>query len=346
VSTRVAVMGGAGFGGGEIVRLLLSHPHVSVVAATSRRLAGKPLHRAHPNLRGCTDLRFCTPDDVPQVDVLVLALPHGESSRRWDTLKDLAPRIIDMSADFRLDDPETYAEYYGTHPRPEVLPAFLYALPELNREALRDASHVATGGCNATVSILALLPLFEAGVVDRTATVLDLKVGSSEGGAVANEGSHHPLRSGVVRPYRPTGHRHAVEIEAALGRSGPARVHMSVTAVDMVRGASLLAHAFPVQPVEVRDLWSIYRDRYRNEPFIRLVAERSGVFRFPEPKILSGTNYCDIGFEVDPSGERIVVAAAIDNLMRGAAGQALQALNLMMGWDERAGLDFAGLHPI
>jgi N-acetyl-gamma-glutamyl-phosphate/LysW-gamma-L-alpha-aminoadipyl-6-phosphate reductase len=344
--TRVSILGGSGYGGGELLRLLLSHPEVTVAGVSSRRLAGRPVSKAHPNLRGFTNLKFCAPEDLPDSDVLFLGLPHGEASERWDDLSGRADRFIDMSADFRLDDPALYAEHYGPHPRPELLPTFAYGLPELNRDALRGATRVATGGCNATVSILALLPLFEAGVVQRDRTVIDVKVGSSEGGAVPNDGSHHPVRSGVVRPYKATGHRHTAEIEAALGRSGPARVHVSVSAIDMVRGAAVLAHVFLNEPMAERDVWRLYRARYADEPFVRLVSERSGPYRLPEPKLLAGTNYCDIGFELDERSDRLVVVAAIDNLVRGAAGQAVQAMNIMMGWDESAGLGFPGLHPI
>jgi len=288
--TKVGILGATGFGGGELLRILLGHPHVTVRAASSTRLAGKPVHRVHPNLRGVTDLRFCAPDEVSDLDLLFLALPHGQASEQWDDIAPRAERIVDMSADFRLDDPVVYAGHYGEHPRPELLSTFTYGLPELNREAIRSSTRVATGGCNATVSILALLPLFEADVVERDRTVLEIKVGSSEGGAVPNEGSHHPLRSGVVRPYKPTGHRLGAEVEAALGRSGPARVHMSVSAIEMVRGASALAHVFLKEPLEIRDVWAIYRERYGAEPFIRIVSERSGPYRFPEPKLLSDTN--------------------------------------------------------
>jgi len=344
--TRVSILGGSGYGGGELLRILLGHPAVEVSQVTSRSLAGKPVSRAHPNLRGATELRFIDPDDLRPCNVLFAALPHGEASRRWDDLAPLAERFVDLSADFRLDDPGTYARHYGRHPRPELLGRFVYGLAEVNRDAIRDAAHVATGGCNATVSILALLPLYEAGVVRRDRTVVDVKVGSSEGGAEPNEGSHHPARSGVVRPYKAAGHRHTAEIEAILSRSGDARVHMSVSAVDLVRGAAALAHVFLAEPLAEKDVWGIYRERYRTEPFVRLVAERSGTFRLPEPKLLSGTNYCDIGFELDPLSNRLVVVAAIDNLVKGSAGQAVQAMNIMMGWDERAGLGFTGLHPI
>ncbi|MDZ7779067.1 MAG: N-acetyl-gamma-glutamyl-phosphate reductase [Gemmatimonadota bacterium] len=356
--TRVSILGASGYGGGELLRILLGHPHVEIGQVTSRRLAGKPVHRAHPNLRGHTSLRFSSPDELEPCDLLFLALPHGGASARWDALEPLAERFVDMSADFRLDDPGLYERYYGPHPRPELLGTFAYGLAEANREQIRGARRVATGGCNATVSILALLPLYEAGVVLPDRTVVDVKVGSSEAGADANEGSHHPVRSGVVRPYSPTGHRHTAEVEAVLrglsdGAGDPrdvspseARVHLSVTAIEMVRGAAALAHVFLREGVSQRDIWSIYRKRYADEPFVRIVSERQGAYRLPEPKLLSGTNHCDIGFELDASGERLVVAAAIDNLVKGSAGQAVQAMNLMLGWDERAGLGFPGLHPI
>jgi [amino group carrier protein]-6-phospho-L-2-aminoadipate/5-phospho-L-glutamate reductase len=345
--TRVSIAGGSGYAGGELLRLLLSHPRARVGQVTSRTLAGKPVSRAHPNLRGVTPLRFSAPEELRPCDVLLLALPHGEAARRWDELKALAPRVVDLSADFRLADPLVYERHYGPHPRPELPGTFVYGLAEVNRDAIRSATRVATGGCNATVSILALAPLFEAGVVHRERTVVDVKVGSSEGGAEVNESSHHPVRSHVVRPYKATGHRHTAEIEAVLSaRGGPARVHLSVTAVEMVRGAAAAAHAFLSEPLDDKALWGIYRARYEGEPFVRIVNERSGPYRLPEPKLLQGTNYCDVGFERDPLSDRVVVVAAIDNLVKGAAGQAVQALNLMMGWDEDAGLRFPGLHPV
>ncbi|MDA0328251.1 MAG: N-acetyl-gamma-glutamyl-phosphate reductase [Gemmatimonadetes bacterium] len=343
---RASILGGSGYGGGELLRLLLAHPEVTVSAISSRSLAGKPVTRAHPNLRGATDLRFCDPDEVTGCDLLFLALPHGEASSQWDSLSSRAERFIDMSADFRLDDPEIYSQHYGPHKRPDLLPTFTYGLAEVNREEIRTSTRVSTGGCNATVSILALLPLYEADVVHRDRTVIDVKVGSSEAGAQSNEGSHHPVRSGVVRPYKATGHRHTAEIEAVLGRSGAARVHLSVSAIDMVRGAAALSHVFLSERLTEKDIWKILRSRYADEPFVRLVSERSGPYRLPEPKLLAGTNFCDIGFELDAASERLVVVSAIDNLVRGSAGQAIQAMNIMMGWDERTGLGFPGLHPI
>lgn len=343
---RASIVGGSGYGGGELLRLLLAHPHVEVAQVSSRRLSGKPVGRAHPNLRGYSDLRFSAPDDLEPCDVLFLALPHGEASAQWDVLERLAPRLVDMSADFRLRDPVAYERHYGPHPRPDVLTTFRYGLAEVDREALTGASRVATGGCNATVTLLGLLPFYAAGVAEVDRTVVDIKVGSSEGGAVTNPGSHHPIRSGIVRPYAPTGHRHTAEVEEILSASGaPARVHMSVSAVDMVRGAAALSHVFLRDPLSERDVWGILRDHWKDHPFMRIVTERSGTHRLPEPRLLAGTNFCDVGFELDPFANRLVVASAIDNLVKGSAGQAVQAMNLMLGLQEDEGLRFPGLFP-
>ncbi len=173
--------------------------------------------------------------------------------------------------------------------------------------------------------------------------VVDLKVGSSEGGRAPGEGSHHPDRSGAVRAFAPAGHRHKAEIVQELG---PLEVHLTATAIEMVRGAVATCHVFVREPLDDRQLWDMFRECYSAEPFVRIVRERSGVYRLPEPKILAGTNYCDIGFERDAASSRVVVISAIDNLMKGAAGTALQAMNIMCGLPEVTGLEFIGLHPI
>ncbi len=344
---NVGIVGGSGFTGGELLRLLLGHPKVRIHQVTSRGYAGKPIGRAHPNMRGVSDLRFVAPDTLDSCDILFLCLPHGQSATQFDSYRKLAPRIIDLSADFRLQDVDRYETYYGSpHPLPSMLPQFVYGLAEINREPLRDASYVSIGGCNATATILGLYPLFLAGVADSERTVVEVKVGSSEGGVTSSEGSHHPVRSRAVRSFKPTGHRHTAEAEQALSMNGPVRVHMSVTAVELVRGVLATAHVFLNKPLGEKEIWQLYRQTYLDEPFIRIVKERQGPYRYPEPKLLAGTNYCDIGFERDPYSERLVVMSAIDNMMKGAAGQAVQALNTMMGWDETLGLGFIGLHPV
>jgi N-acetyl-gamma-glutamyl-phosphate/LysW-gamma-L-alpha-aminoadipyl-6-phosphate reductase len=339
---NVSIVGGSGYTGGELLRLLLFHDACEVKQVTSERFAGRAVHKAHPNLRNATALKFCTLQDLEPCDVLLLCLPHGRTVDRFDTFSALAPRIIDLSADFRLADPEVYAEWYGQpHPNPELVGQFAYGIPEINRAAIQAATHVACAGCNATATTLALAPLASRDLI--SSVVVDVKAGSSEAGNAASEASHHPERSGAVRSYRPTRHRHVAEITQSLGGFP---VHFSATSIEMVRGILATCHVFLNEPREEKEIWAIFREDYAKEPFVRIVKERSGIHRYPEPKLLSGTNFCDIGFEVDAGSNRLVVISAIDNLMKGAAGQAVQCFNIMHGLDESAGLTFPGLHPI
>lgn len=339
----VAIAGGSGYTGGELVRLLLQHPEVEVRQITSERFAGKSINKAHPNLRKSTDLKFCAVDELENADVLFLALPHGRAMAQIDRFRDLAASVIDLSGDFRLDDAGAYRKWYGQeHPRPELLAEFVYGVPEVNRERLASARYATGAGCNATATILALRPLFKRSMVDHA--VVEVKTGSSEAGNAASEASHHPERSGAVRSYKPTGHRHVAEMLQVLGAE--ARIHFSATSIEMVRGVLATAHVFLKERVTEKDAWRIYREDYGGERFIRIVKERSGIYRYPEPKLLAGTNYCDIGFELDPEADRLVVISAIDNLMKGAAGQAVQAFNIMQGLPEDTALGFTGLHPI
>ncbi|MCP2014625.1 N-acetyl-gamma-glutamyl-phosphate/LysW-gamma-L-alpha-aminoadipyl-6-phosphate reductase [Deinococcus sp. HSC-46F16] len=341
---RVAIAGGSGYVGGELLRLLLWHPEVEVVAVTSERRAGQYVAATHPNLRGWTDLRFVPLAELTPCDVLFTALPHGYAAEQIEHLCTLAPRLIDCSADFRLDDADAYREWYGReHPAPQWLGRFAYGLPEANREAIREARYVSGVGCNATAVNLALLPLVRAGLLDPARPIIaDVKVGSSEGGDRASESSHHPERSHVVRSFAPTGHRHTAEVRQVLGVDA----ELSVTSVELVRGALATVHAWLREPLEDRQLWKAYRAAYGAEPFVRIVHEKGGNYRHPEPKILAGTNLTDVGWSVDPRTGRVVALCAIDNLMKGAAGTAVQALNLTHGWPEQTGLRLIGLHPV
>ncbi len=338
----VSIAGASGYVGGELLRLLLGHPEARVQQVTSNRLAGRFAHGAHPNLRGASGLKFSAADEIDPCDVLFLCLPHGESSRRIDEVRRVAGRVVDLGADFRLASPGAYERWYGErHPRPELLDQFTGGVAELHRDALPEAELVACAGCNATAAVLALLPLCREGLADRA--VIDVKVGSSEAGRVATDASHHPERSGALRSYKPTGHRHTGEIAQSLGLDD---VHVSATAVEMVRGVLATCHVFVNRDMDDRALWRLYRDAYGTEPFVRIVKERGGVHRYPEPKLLAGANFCDVGFERDPRTNRVVVVSALDNLMKGAAGQAVQAFNVMHGFPETTGLEFAGLHPV
>jgi LysW-gamma-L-alpha-aminoadipyl-6-phosphate/LysW-L-glutamyl-5-phosphate reductase len=342
---KVSIVGASGYAGGELLRLLLDHPSVDVAQATSQSHMGEYVYQQHPNLRKRTTLKFVSREGLEPCDVLFLALPHGESQSKIAYYASMASRIVDLAADFRLRDPELYKEFYGEpHAAPEWLQQFVYGLPELHREELRSAHYVSGVGCNATTANLALIPLVQAGLLrEGTPIIVDIKVGSSEGGASPNPGSHHPERTGVIRTYAPTGHRHTAEVIQEMGTSD---VHLSITSVDLVRGSLAAAHAFVNPGVTEKDLWRAYRAFAEAEPFIRLVKDKRGIFRVPEPKILAGTNYVDIGFDLDSKTGRVVSMAAIDNLMKGSAGSAVQCMNLMCGFEETAGLTFSGLHPI
>lgn len=344
---RAGIVGASGYTGGELLRILLGHPHVEVVQAASESRAGHYVYSVHPNLRGQTDLKFVKAADLKPCDLLCLCLPHGESGERFQEFAGLAERLIDLSADFRLRDPEAYGRWYGRkHPRPELLAQFVYGLPELHREAIRHARWVSGVGCLGTTAILGLFPLFRADLVDPGCVVIEAKVGSSAGGNQATPATHHPERSGAVRAFEPTGHRHTGEVEQELAFHGRPRVHFSATAIEAVRGIQAVSHVFLKAPVEEKELWRVYRAAFREEPFLRIVKDRQGIYRYPEPKILAGSNYCDVGFERDPHSARVVVISALDNLVKGAAGSAVQSLNLMCDFPETAGLEFPGLHPI
>ncbi|MFD8393978.1 N-acetyl-gamma-glutamyl-phosphate reductase [Streptomyces sp. NPDC059680] len=338
---KASVIGAGGYIGGELVRLLLQHPHVELIQATSTRHRGRPLSAAHPNLRGQSNLSFVSEEEISESDVVFLAVPHGASIKGIGTWSALAPMVVDLSADFRLQNPTVRERYYcGAAPEQPWLSRFQPGIPELHRERLRGASHIAVPGCMANAAILALHPLATADLV-AGAVLVDARTGSSGSGRTPDEGSHHPERSGALRMAKPHNHRHTAEIEQACG----VRVHMTVTGIGAVRGIQVACHITPSRTVSERELWALYRAAYQDEPFVRLVRERSALRRMPDPKILSGTNYCDIGLSLNSAGDHLIVVAAIDNLVKGGAGNAVQCFNIASGQDETAGLRFAGLHP-
>jgi N-acetyl-gamma-glutamyl-phosphate/LysW-gamma-L-alpha-aminoadipyl-6-phosphate reductase len=344
-SVQASIVGGSGYTGGELLRLLLDHPNVTVRQVTSRSHLGEYLYQVHPNLRKRTQLKFTDPAQIEPVDVLFLALPHGQAQLGIQRYAALADKIIDLSADFRLRDPALYQKWYGKpHAAPEWLDQFVYGLPELHRAEMGTAQYVSGVGCNATACNLALLPLVRADLLDTVAPVLgEIKVGSSEGGAEGNPGSHHPERSGVIRTFSAFGHRHTAEV---IQEMGLASVSLTMTSVDLVRGVLASLHASARKGVATKDLWKAYRAAANDNPFLRIVKEQRGIYRVPEPKILAGSNYADLGFELDEASGHLVSLCAIDNLMKGASGSAVQCMNLMFGLDETTGLEFPGLHPV
>jgi N-acetyl-gamma-glutamyl-phosphate/LysW-gamma-L-alpha-aminoadipyl-6-phosphate reductase len=336
--TSVAVMGAAGYIGGEVLRLVLGHPELELVGASSRSRQGRPVHASHPNLRGLTDLDFVHPDDLPAAEVLFTALPHGEISRRAGSLLERDHLLIDLSSDFRIADEMLYRQFYPhRHPGP-VVGEFVPGIPELHRERLRTAKRISVAGCMATAAILSLHPLAEEKLVEGDVEV-DGRPGSSGSGVAAGTSNLHAERSGAFRVFAPMDHRHAAEVRQATGL--PAR--MSATGVEAVRGVQVLCRARLREGVDERDVRCSYRHHYEKEPFVRIVAQRSGSHRLPDPKILSGSNYCDVGFAV--RDREVLAIGALDNLVKGGAGAAVQSLNIRMGWPETAGLGFPGLHP-
>lgn len=351
---RAAVVAASGYIGGELVRLLLQHPGVELTLATSRGYADEYLSRVHPNLRGVTDLKFTEYDPskvTESSDVVFSALPHGESVKLVPELAATGMKLVDLSADFRLKDPSHYRRWYGyEHPSPDLLAEFVLGIPELNRQQVRGARLVSSPGCMAITSILAMAPLLKASSlgIDHERIVVDAKIGSSGAGGKPSVSTHFSERFNVVRPYAPAGHRHSAEIEQVLSSvSGESvKVSMSAHAVNMVRGILSSCHMFSAGKVQPIDIWKAYRSAYSDSHFIRLVRERKGPFRLPDPKVVIGSNFCDIGFETEERTGRIVAFGATDNLVKGAAGNAVQCMNLMLGFKEEAGLTQVPLHPV
>ncbi len=342
---HASIIGGSGYTGGELLRLLIAHPEVEVIQATSQQHLGEYVYQLHPNLRKQTNLKFTSPKELEPCDVMFLAMPHGKAQQHIDQYASSAGKIVDLSADFRLQNADAYEKWYGApHAAPDWLEKFVYGLPELHREELKDAKYVSGVGCNATACNLAVLPLIVTDLLDLEKPVFfELKVGSSEGGASVNPGSHHPERSGVVRTFSAFGHRHTAEVIQETGLKKP---FLTMSSIDLVRGALATAHVMVHPKTTNKDIWRAYRALVTENPFLRLVKERRGVYRVPEPKILAGSNYADLGFELDEENGHLVAMCAIDNLMKGASGSAVQCMNLMFGFDELSGLSFPGLHPI
>lgn len=336
-------MGGSGYAGGELLRILLSHPMVHIQQITSRRFAGQPVTLMHPNLRGKTTLSFCDISDLKQCDILFVSLPNTQSMPLMNGFLQIAKKVIDLGADFRLKNSDEFNYWYEQkHIHPELLTKFTYGISELHRQEIKNSNYVSCAGCEATAIILGLYPLVQENLIKTSSIIADVKIGSSASGNKGSDASHHPERHGVLRSYQPTHHRHQAEIKQELNVD----VEISATAVNIVRGILATIHVQLTGNFSEKDVWKAYRNVYSGEPFIRIVKQQSGLYRYPEPKLLWGTNYCDIGFEKSADSNRLVVLSAIDNLVKGTAGQAIQAMNIMCDFAETTSLEFSGLHPI
>lgn len=335
-------MGGSGYGGAELLRLLLQHPAVEIAAVTSRQEAGTPVWRSHPNLRASTDLVFTAydPAALERCDVAFFALPHGEAMALIpELLQRGRPRIIDLSGDFRLKDAALYPEHYGRpHAAPDRLAGAVYAIPEFFGEELRDAQLVANPGCFATAAILALLPPLKAGLkVERVA--LAAATGSSGSGATPSPKTHHPERSEAYYAYKPLEHQHVPEILQAAARFRPAPLPFAFVthSAPFVRGIHATLFLTFREPVDAAALRDAYRREYRAAPFVRVLEGP------PDVRHVARTNWADL--HVTARGDTAVVLCAIDNLVKGMAGNAVQAMNLVFRLPEDTGLRSPGFHP-
>jgi N-acetyl-gamma-glutamyl-phosphate/LysW-gamma-L-alpha-aminoadipyl-6-phosphate reductase len=349
---KVGVIGASGYVGGELLRLLVTHPEIEVSTVTSRQQVGEYVHRVHPSLKNFITLTFSDMNLdklTNSCDLIFVSVPHGKSNKIVSDLLKSGIKIVDLSADFRLKNPDDYVKWYGwEHPYPDLLSKSVYGVPEFHREEIKKAQLVSCPGCMAVTSLLALKPLIENDVIDINHIIVDSKIGSSGAGAKSNAGTHHALRYGVIRPYKPAKHRHTGEIEQELNLFSKIKVHVSMTphAVNLVRGILTTNHVFLKKPMNELELWKIYRNSYRNEIFIRLIRDKNGFYKFPDPKFVVGSNFCDVGFDIDEDNNRIVALSASDNLMKGAAGSAIQNMNVMFGYDENAGLKLTPLTPV
>ena len=342
---RVAIVGASGYIGGEALRLLLGHAFVEVVAATSQTNAGQPVTTVHPHLAKLTDLIFTADlsvEEARECDAIFLALPHeagGKVGPRGN-----GPVVFDLSGDFRIKDPEVFQEYYGIRQdAPGWARDAAYGLTEWNREAIAEARLIACPGCFPTGALLALTPLARAGLLGEH-VVIDSKTGSSGSGKEPGEGTHHPVRSQDFRAYGLFKHRHRPEIAQELAKWLQARstadspkVVFTPHSAPMVRGIFTTAYVFPSRKISGTELSDLYREAYGEEHFVRLVEN-------PRVGVVAHSNFCDISVTTDEQGA-VIVTSAIDNLVKGGAGQGVQNMNLVFGLPEKTGLTFPGTQP-
>lgn len=334
---QVGIIGANGYTGGELLKILNNHPHIEVVAATSRKFDGVPIYKVHPHLRDLElEFKKIEPEDI-EADLVFTATPHGASMNIVPPIIEKGIKVIDLSGDYRFDDLNVYEKWYGlkqTNPLESV-----YGLPEIFREDIKNADLVANPGCFPTGAILACLPLAAEKLVDRF--IIDAKTGVSGAGIKPSETTMFTNCSDNVIPYLVTSHRHAPEIQEKLSRYGDVKVSFTPHLVPVIRGIFSTVHTFPVEDVTSSYVKELYDDFYEGEPFVRIM----DVGEIPRLSSVRGSNYCYIGsFDSDESG-RLVIASSIDNLVKGASGQAVHNMNIMFGFDEIEALDMLGLHP-
>ena len=346
---KAGVVGGTGYTGVELLRLLVRHPAVELKAITSRTEAGRRVSDLFPNLRGYLDFCFSEPDldTLADCDVVFFATPNGVAMKQVPELLKRGVRVIDLAADFRLRNVDVWEQWYKmSHACPEVLKLAVYGLPELNRDAIKNAELVANPGCYPTAVQLGYKPLLEAGLLQENSLVADCKSGASGAGRGASVGTLLCEAGDSFHAYGVAGHRHQPEIEQGLSFMTSGRVnHLTFVPhlLPMIRGihATLYCRLAEPQSVTLREIQELYEQSYRNDPFVDVMPAGS----LPETRSVRGGNQCRIAVYRPGDGDTLVVLSVIDNLVKGASGQAVQNMNIMFGHPEREGLDIVGLSP-
>lgn len=338
---KASIVGGSGYGGSELLRFLLYHPCVEIISVTSRTHIGQKVCSVHKNLEKLTELKF-EDKDIEEIakksDVVFFAMPHGIG---MDLIPNIIKktRIIDLSGDFRLNAAKNYREYYSfEHKYPNLLDKFVYGLTEINRNLIKKADNVACPGCFPTGALLSLIPLAKKGLLPDY-VVIDSKTGSSGSGSIPSLATHHPARANNIKAYKILSHQHEPEIMQELKKINKDDLSISFVthSVPTVRGIFTTVHFLSKKEVSAEKLKEIFKSYYSGSFFVRIVDDS------PENRFICGTNFADIG--VFAKGKKVVVMSAIDNLVKGAAGQAIQNMNLMFGLDEKTGLGFPGTDP-
>ncbi|MFC1664679.1 N-acetyl-gamma-glutamyl-phosphate reductase [Pseudomonadota bacterium] len=341
---RVGIIGGTGYTGVELLRLLSVHPEVELGVITSRSEMGKPVADLFPSLRGHVSISFSSPDSeaLLQCDVVFAAAPHGVAQDHAPRLLNAGVKLIDLSADFRIKDPELWAKWYGqAHRCTELLPQAVYGLPEVNRESIKQSDLIAVPGCYPTAVQLGFLPLLEAGIVDSNTLIADAKSGVSGAGRKASVGTLFSETSDSLKAYGVPGHRHLPEIVQGLEQATGKNIGLTFVPhlTPMIRGIHATLYAqLTDSSVDIQDL---YESRYSDEPFVDVLPPGS----HPDTRGVRGSNVCRLACHCPQQGNTVVILAVEDNLVKGAAGQAVQVMNLMFNFDEKTGLCNPPLMP-
>jgi len=343
---NVGILGGTGYVGIELVRLLCRHENVNITRIVSQSFTGKMISEVYPNLKGICNV-VCTTLDIDDVakncDVVFTALPHGASKEVIPALFEKDVKIIDMSGDYRYDDKNVYEKWYGEpHTSPELLEQSVYGLCEIHREKIKQTKLVGNPGCYTTCSILALAPAIANGIVDNTSIIIDAKSGITGAGRSTALDFSFCEATETAKAYKVATHRHTSEIEQELSRFAGENIELSFTPhlIPMKRGILATSYSNLTKDISAEEVYNIYRKFYENEFFVRIC----DIGTLPEVKNVAGSNFVDIGIAVDERLNRLVVVSCIDNLIKGAAGQAVQNMNIMFGFDEFVGLDMPGLY--